>query len=195
MTDLQLTTALETIAAAMLCSFVFFRLLPIYRVDVFRQSMFALRDELFDYALAGKISFNDPAYVLLRTLMNGFIRYGHQLTSFRVLMSNVLRKINGGTPHLKWNERWENATGKVDALEVREQMLSFHNRTVWLVAKHLILGSPTLMVAMIVVGLVLAVNQGITSMRQLVREARNKLITMFDPRFLEEEAVCARLRI
>jgi hypothetical protein len=38
---------------------------------------------MFDYAADGNISFNDPAYALLRKSMNGFIRYAHTLTFFR----------------------------------------------------------------------------------------------------------------
>lgn len=52
------------------------------RLDSFRQKMFVVRDELFDYAASGKIEFNDPAYRLLRQSMNGHIRYAHQLTFF-----------------------------------------------------------------------------------------------------------------
>ena len=47
-----------------------------YRVDLFRHKMFKLRDELFDDAADGNIDFNSPAYQLLRTTMNGFIRFG-----------------------------------------------------------------------------------------------------------------------
>jgi hypothetical protein len=43
-------------------------------LDRFRQDVFGLRDELWDFAASGQISFDDPAYRLLRQLMNGFIR-------------------------------------------------------------------------------------------------------------------------
>ena len=33
-----------------------------YRLDLFRQNLFALRDELFDMAATGDLAFNDPAY-------------------------------------------------------------------------------------------------------------------------------------
>ena len=50
-----------------------------YRVDAFRQNMFALRDEWFDYAYSGGISFENEAYRGLRRMMNGYIRFAHLL--------------------------------------------------------------------------------------------------------------------
>ncbi len=194
MNDLQLTTALETIVAVSISSFVFFKLLPMYRVDLFRQSMFALRDELFDYARSGKIQFNDPAYVLLRALMNGFIRYAHHLTVYRTLMTGLHRKINGGKPHLAWNQKWEIAQSRVQDEEVRRKIMSFHNRTVWIVSKHLILGSPVILLTTCVLGACFLLNHGFTSLKQLYQDARNSIMnTLFDARLLEEEAVYTRL--
>jgi hypothetical protein len=194
MTDLQLTTALETIAGAVSLLFVVFKLVPMYRVDVFRQSMFQLREELFDYAAAGHIRFNDPAYLLLRKLMNGFIRYGHQLTVFRCLMSHLIRQLDGGTQHLIWYERWEEATGSIQDKDVRQRMLTYHNRTAWLIAKHLITGSPLLMAGLICAAGGVVASQGFTSIRQLARAGRNKVMRgVFDLRLIEEDAVYSRM--
>src|SRR5437016_2293052 len=51
-----------------------------YRVDLFRQRMFALRAELFDMAAAGRIAFDDPAYGKLRGMLNGYIRFAHRVS-------------------------------------------------------------------------------------------------------------------
>lgn len=48
-----------------------------YRLDYFRQSLFAIRDDLFDMAAAGELSFDSDAYRMLRRSINGTIRYGH----------------------------------------------------------------------------------------------------------------------
>jgi len=50
-----------------------------YRIDAFREQMFSLREELFDLAASGQLQFDAPAYGMLRTTMNGFIRYGHRV--------------------------------------------------------------------------------------------------------------------
>src|SRR6266566_4122568 len=51
-----------------------------YRVDLFRQRVFALRAELFEVGASGKISFDDPAYRMLRSMMNGYIRFAHRIS-------------------------------------------------------------------------------------------------------------------
>lgn len=39
-------------------------------VDYFRMEIFAVRDNLFDFAAAGNISFNNEAYKIMRTLVS-----------------------------------------------------------------------------------------------------------------------------
>ncbi len=53
-----------------------------YRVDAFRDDLFALRDELFDRTASGMISFNHPAYTMLRAAINSVIRFAHRVTIF-----------------------------------------------------------------------------------------------------------------
>src|SRR5262245_46489095 len=57
-----------------------------YALDRFRQRVFALRDEMFDDARKGVISFDDHAYGMLRTMMNGAIRFAHLLTIAQLLV-------------------------------------------------------------------------------------------------------------
>ena len=49
-------------------------MLEFYRMDIFE-----LRDELFDYAAEGNISFDNESYQLMRTLLNGYLRYAENL--------------------------------------------------------------------------------------------------------------------
>lgn len=51
-----------------------------YRIDLFRERMFALRDELFRMAANGDLSFDHPAYGLMRSTLNGLIRYADAVT-------------------------------------------------------------------------------------------------------------------
>src|SRR5437762_3023113 len=57
-----------------------------YRVDLFRQRLFKLRDSLFDYAESGQVSFDHPAYGMLRSTLNGFIRFGHRFGFLQILI-------------------------------------------------------------------------------------------------------------
>jgi len=50
-----------------------------YWLDLTRQRLFAIRNELFDCAIQGKISFDHPAYKMTRTTLNGMIRFTHEV--------------------------------------------------------------------------------------------------------------------
>lgn len=67
-----------------------------YRVDYLRTQLFAIRDELFDSAARGEVSFDSKAYQTSRTILNGMIRFAHKASVLRMFMliwfgSNVAR--------------------------------------------------------------------------------------------------------
>ena len=53
-------------------------------VDWSRNAMFEARDELFDEAAAGRLSFDDPNYRRVRDSINSLIRYAHTLSFVRL---------------------------------------------------------------------------------------------------------------
>lgn len=77
-----------------------------FRNDSLRQKLFALRDELFDYAADGNIDFGDPAYWLLRNFLNGTIRFAHKFSLLRLLMTMGIASAHPEmikrTPVLDW---------------------------------------------------------------------------------------------
>lgn len=66
--------------ALLVLGFLFFWLYRDYRVDLYRQRLFALRDELWDFAAAGDIEFDHPAHRVIRARLNGLIRFAHVLS-------------------------------------------------------------------------------------------------------------------
>jgi hypothetical protein len=84
----------ELVSAISLCVLVFILLGPYqrFRVDKVRQELFAIRDELFDQARDGKISFESEAYRATRTTLNGAIRFAHRLSFSRLIMFGVMLK-------------------------------------------------------------------------------------------------------
>jgi len=68
----------------------FFFLYKEHTVNEFRHRMFALRDQLFDEAADGIIAFDHPAYGIMRTTMNGFIRFGHRISLFELGVSYLM---------------------------------------------------------------------------------------------------------
>lgn len=181
----QLVTVLTTLLSIALLLLVVFRLWPALRLDTFRQNMFALRDELFDYAADGNISFTDPAYALLRKSMNGFIRYGHNLSFFRISITMLNWKICNRQPTANWSDSWNAAVAKVEDADVRQKLRDFHGKSLDLVASRVVLGSPFLIFALLVVASTLVIEQRWRSMRQSFESVMTRFI---EPRLLEEEA-------
>jgi hypothetical protein len=94
---------------------LFFWLYRDYRLQYFRQQLFALRDELFDMALSNELRFDDPAYGQLRSTINGTIQYGHQLGFLQLVClwwftnSDPVRIQNAN----RYKERWEAACNEL----------------------------------------------------------------------------------
>jgi hypothetical protein len=61
----EFSIIVQSLLWVILLVFVVFRLWPEQRVDLFRQQVFMARDELFDFAAAGNVRFDEPAYVHL----------------------------------------------------------------------------------------------------------------------------------
>lgn len=75
---LFIVNMLITLVGLVVLSFIYNQykktMLEFYRMDIFE-----LRDELFDYAAEGNIAFDDESYQLVRTLLNGYLRYAEHL--------------------------------------------------------------------------------------------------------------------
>lgn len=153
--------------------------------------MFALRDELFDYAASGKISFSHPAYRLLRQSMNGYIRYAHRLSFFRLLLTVLHWKTLGQTPDLKWLRGWEQSINTL-APEVRNDLLAFHNRSMDLAVKRVVTGSPVLLTLLIGTFILAIGKSSWQNFRKFCYESATHVMSLFiDPRLLEEDAARA----
>ena len=165
---------------------------PNVRLDSFRQNMFAIRDELFDYAASSRIGFNDPAYRLLRQSMNGFIRYGHRISFFQITMTKLTRKMVGHNIVYGWTEKWQAALKSVTNDEVRKELERFHERSSLLVFERIVLGSPVLLGLLLVCLIILLFHVGLHSARSALNRAIAKVSSLIiDPRLLDEEAARA----
>lgn len=142
------------------------------RLDAFRQEMFALRDELFDYAAEGHIKFDDPAYRLLRQVMNGFIRYAHQLTFFRVCMTAAEFNIRTqGEESPRWSEAWGSALERIRDDEARKKLEWFHYRALSCVSLRLLFGSPAMLSLAVCAVLLLVIRMGLMQLNQILIKA------------------------
>ncbi len=184
MSALELSSAVQSIVSLVLLAFVAFGLWPAQREDLFRQQMFALRDELFDFAADGKIEFDDPTYSLLRQLMNGFIRYAHNLTLYRTLMSFLKWRCTSHEPLKGWTVSWEQALNNVPDQETKTKLQEFHSRASMLVVSQLVL-SPGLLISVVPLLVLIAVlHTQWLNLRNIYNDVTGKIPMSF----LEEEA-------
>ncbi len=139
------TDALHLAVGLFAIWFLYFVCWREHRIDAFRQHMFALRDDLFDFARAGRISFNDPAYTTLRNVANGLIRYGHQLNVSRVLAILIF----AGLPKSNRMEEWKRDV-ESRPREIRGKLLGTHTEISKAVFWHVVPWSPLAWVCVLV---------------------------------------------
>jgi|SRR5271170_302271 len=190
------TMVLESSICIAILSVVMLRLWRDARLDSFRQEMFVLRDQLFDYAAAGNVPFDDPAYRLLRQMMNGLIRYGHQISFFRFSMTVMIIKLSEQNSEPVWSTKWELALSKLDKDSVRDQLKNFHEQAMLCMAKRLVFGSPVLIAVVTIaapfVALNLGLHRGVHSVKQLFAAAQKSTLPhILDTRMIENEAARA----
>jgi hypothetical protein len=112
-----------------------------YRVDALRQEMFALRDEMFDWAGKSGVPYDHTAYGMLRSAMNGFIRFGHRLTIFQVFLMYVLGRKGDAEAHVnaragEFGERWNAEISNLDD-DKKAQLLRYREKMHFIVINHL----------------------------------------------------------
>lgn len=90
-------------AVGLLATWLFvFLLWKDYCLDRFRESVFSLRDELFSYAADGNISFDHPAYTMLRGTMNVSLRYAHEFTLARLFLAIAVESNTRNSEIVAW---------------------------------------------------------------------------------------------
>ena len=148
-----------TLALILLWVFVFV-LWRAYCEDKLRQDAFALRDKLFDYAHGGAVGFDHPAYTVLRTRMNGLIRFAHRATWTPAFLAFIFARKAMAESVAASSQRWEEALSQVQQTEARLKLREFHDQMQLLIAKHLIRSSlilTPLLAGLVILGLIGAV--------------------------------------
>jgi len=129
--------AVQTTTWLIIAWFLFFWCWRLYRIDVLRQTLFELRDELFDYAASGRINFSDEIYIQNRLFLNAMIRYAHRTTFTRAVIGTVF-----ATRALSAIRTPAQLIPKLPAGETRDKLTSIHQRANTAVFVHLVTGSP-----------------------------------------------------
>jgi hypothetical protein len=106
-----------------------------YRVDVFRQMLFDIRDELFDIARK-HIGFGDPDYRALRDQLNSEIRFAHRTNILRLAaLDRIVPKFR--YRFQAYNDLWERLVAKVDDPDVRGRLEAMRERAKQLTADRI----------------------------------------------------------
>jgi hypothetical protein len=126
MTTIETIIALKSVVCLLLLWFFVFVLWKDYCLDVFRERIFTLRDELFLAASRGEIGFNDPAYRMFRERLNISLRYAHEFTLSKlcVALAFPMFSINEG---LAWEEHMKPLPEETRALLVRYRIMFVSN--------------------------------------------------------------------
>lgn len=129
--------------------FVQYRLLC---MEFFRQDLFQLRDDLFDYARKQNIAFNDPAYAVLRLTINGWIRFAHQRTMWQGLLFFVLMS-KADKEYVRergFERRWAEAVAPLDDT-VKAQLEEYREKLDWLSLRYFFMSAPECLAGVIAV--------------------------------------------
>lgn len=120
-----------------------------YRLDSLRERLFFLRQKLFNLALEGQISFDDPAYAYLRVRLNSMIRFGHRFTVARLVIISLLRRRSCEFDDAnQYEARWKEALQRLTP-EQQEVLLSIHDDALVIAVRHMLSGSPVLLVILV----------------------------------------------
>jgi|GEM_PF-4266250 len=120
------------------CWVLWFYFVKEYRVAAFRERLFSIRDQLFNFAADGLVSFDDPAYSELRALINGMLRFAHRVSFLTLLTTarNLSPSVESSNPYQRWKDSLINL-----APETRERLEQIHNQLVSAYMKQLVGGS------------------------------------------------------
>ena len=118
--------------------------------DTYRQNLFTIRDELFIYAMNGHISFEHPAYHMLRNMLNGSIRFGHRMSLGYILglsfSYSLMKKDDAYVASFK--ENWKAALDSLPAevaVQMEETRMKMHVSTYM----HIVFRSPLLVLTLV----------------------------------------------
>lgn len=136
--------AISSIIALFFLVIGYFWLYQKQRADIVREKLFAVRNDLFDEARNGNISFDDEAYKLLRGIIQKAIYNADKIDLWHILAFNIfVQKKIEATQELNFTMRLQNAM----------EQLSLEERSI--VSKYLFEMNKTLVFHVITTNIVL----------------------------------------
>lgn len=104
-----------------------------FEIERTRLRLFQLRDAFFDTAAEGLLPFESPAYGLTRTILNGTIRFTHEMSLTKLLVVWVMDRFSDGCVRDDAHAFRERLDAAIESLEseqakkiVRQTLLQSH---------------------------------------------------------------------
>lgn len=147
-----------------------------YTTEKLRQDIFQLRAELFDYAASGGVSFKNRSYRRLRLILNSMIRFAHEVSFVRVVLSIIVQKIR---PVVQDTPNYSKELTKDTELsgEAREKLLSIHYRLMVLVLGKIMKSSLVAFPVSLVFALLSVLAHGLPKLEDLPRPVQQQLLS------------------
>lgn len=122
-----------------------------YRIDSFRDRLFILRDELFDAALRGEVSYSDRAYTMLRNRMNGMLRFAHHVQLSHVILLSVFSSRRLAETAEEIEQNWNEALSELPSPGSQHTLQDIQDKFNLTVGLHAITGSILLTILWVLV--------------------------------------------
>jgi hypothetical protein len=160
-----------------------------FRVDKLRQTLFNVRDDLFQQAALGKIDFRSNAYLMTRTTLNGMIRFAHVVGFTRYVLCSVVISRYVPKSGLAYRNAINNAQRNLPNDEARRIIARTEQLMGVAIASHLRLNSPPIMLLVYAGRFVRALQHNIGLVKQ-IKNTRERVVNE-----LEAEAHQIGLRL
>jgi hypothetical protein len=120
-----------------------------YVVDCTRHELFILRDELFDYANSGQISFDNETYKTTRRMINGVLRFTHDISLSNWAMISFFANEDSRNYQKQFANNFERNMKKLNSQQqtmIKETLYKTH----FLIVKHLLKTSLLLVIPLFI---------------------------------------------
>lgn len=185
MTDMEFISTLSLIASV-ICVLLLIKAFGYYQLDNFRERMFALREEVFLFALEEGL-LESEAYKNFRIILNSLLRYGHRISFSRMLLLFLGKKYFKISPRTTSNPvfEWKQAAARLPVPQ-REKFQQFDSDAMGLVVRYMALRSVVFW-GVVVVGLVCLFVKG--QMFMSFSKLKAAIESQMPVNLLEEEAL------
>jgi len=113
-----------------------------YRLDLLRQNLFKIRDDLFAKAASGAFPIDSMAHRMMRSVINGSIRYAHELSFANMLAVYIVAKSSGRVASAEFRSDLASALSELPNHQSQKIVMTALDACHLELAKHLLMTSP-----------------------------------------------------